>query len=180
VTGFTRNTEDIQNRLTFTQSKGRTALLDGIYMALTELKKGRNPRKALLIISDGGDNSSRYTESEVRNLLKEADAQMYAIGIFEPMGSRNRTAEELAGPGLLNELAEMTGGRHFPIENLNDLPDVAAKIGIELRNQYVLGYISRNQARDGKYRRVQVKLVQPRGLPPLRALHRQGYYAPSQ
>jgi VWFA-related protein len=180
VTSFTRDTEEIQNRLTFTQSKGRTALLDGIYMALSELKKGRNPRKALLIISDGGDNSSRYTESEVRNLLKEADAQMYAIGIYESIGARGRTAEELAGPGLLTELAEMTGGRQFQVENLNDLPDIAAKIGVELRNQYVIGYISKNQNRDGKYRRVQVKLVQPRGLPPLRALHRQGYYAPSQ
>ena len=180
VVPFTLNTEDIQSRLTFTQAKGRTALLDGIYLALQTLKKSRNPRRALLIISDGGDNSSRYTENEVRNLLKEADAQMYAIGIFEAIGARGRTAEELSGPGLLNELAEMTGGRHFPVDNLNELPDVAAKIGIELRNQYVLGYTSRNQNRDGKYRRVSVKLNQPRGLPPLRALHRQGYYAPTQ
>lgn len=180
VVPFSQNTEDIQSRLTFTQAKGRTALLDGIYMALQNLKKGRNPRKALLIISDGGDNSSRYTENEVRNLLKEADAQMYAIGIFEPVGARGRSAEELSGPGLLSELAEMTGGRHFPVDNLNDLPDIAAKIGIELRNQYVLGYVSRNQNRDGKYRRVTVKLKQPRGMPPLRALHRQGYYAPNQ
>jgi Ca-activated chloride channel family protein len=180
VVPFTRNTDDIMSRLTFTQAKGRTALLDGIYQALQQLRKGRNPRKALLIVSDGGDNSSRYTESEVRNLLKEADAQMYAIGIFEPIGSRGRSAEELSGPGLLSELAEMTGGRHLPVDNLNDLPDIAAKIGIELRNQYVLGYVSRNLARDGKYRKVTVKLNQPRGLPPLRALHRQGYYAPNQ
>jgi Ca-activated chloride channel family protein len=180
VVPLTRNTEEIQNRLTFTQAKGRTALLDGIYMAIQTLKKGHNPRKALLILSDGGDNSSRYTETEVRNLLKEADAQMYAIGIFEPIGARSRTPEELLGPGLLSELAEMTGGRHFPVENLNDLPDIAAKIGIELRNQYVLGYTSKNQTRDGKYRRVQVKLIQPRGLPPLRAFYRLGYYAPTQ
>jgi VWFA-related protein len=180
VLPFTRATEEIQNRLVFTQAKGRTALLDGIYMALQELRKGKNPRRALLIISDGGDNSSRYTETEVRNLLREADAQLYAMGIFEPVGSRSRTAEELAGPGLLSELAAMTGGRHFPVENLNDLPDIAAKIGIELRNQYVLGYVSKNLNKDGKYRRVSVKLNQPRGLPPLRALYRQGYYAPSQ
>jgi len=180
VVPFTRNTDEIMSRLTFTQAKGRTALLDGIYQALQTLRKGKNPRKALLIISDGGDNSSRYTESEVRNLLKEADAQMYAIGIFEPIGNRGRTAEELSGPGLLSELAEMTGGRHLPVDNINDLPDIAAKIGIELRNQYVLGYVSKNQQRDGKYRKVTVKLNQPRGLPPLRALHRQGYYAPTQ
>ena len=177
---FTTNTEEIQNRLTFTQAKGRTALLDGIYMALHQMKKARNTRKAILVLSDGGDNSSRYTESEIKNLVREADVQIYAIGIFEPASARSRSAEELAGPGLLNEIAEQTGGRHFPVENLNDLPDVAAKIGIELRNQYVIGFVPNNATRDGKYRRVQVKINQPRGLPPLRPFWRQGYYAPHQ
>ena len=177
---FTTSLEEIQNKLTFTQSRGRTALLDAVYLALHTMKKARNPRKALLIISDGGDNSSRYTESEIKNLVREADVQIYAIGIFEPVGSRGRTAEELSGPGLLSEMAEQTGGRHFPVENLNDLPDIAAKIGIELRNQYLIGYTPANSDRDGKYRRVQVKLVQPRGLPPLRASWRLGYYAPTQ
>jgi VWFA-related protein len=177
---FTTNTEEIQSRLTFTQSKGRTALLDAIYLALHEMKRARNPRKALLIISDGGDNSSRYTESEIKNLVREADVQIYAIGIFEPVYARGRTPEELAGPGLLSEVAEQTGGRHYAVENLNDLPDIAAKIGIELRNQYVLGYTPTNQERDGKYRRVRVRLVQPKGLPPLRAFWRMGYYAPTQ
>jgi Ca-activated chloride channel family protein len=95
------------------------------------------------------------------------------------MGGRGRTAEEMAGPGLLNEMAESTGGRHFPVENVNELPDIAAKIGIELRNQYVLGYTPANTVRDGKYRKVLVKLKQPRGLPPLKAFFRLGYYAPS-
>ena len=151
-----------------------------VYLALNEMKKARNPRKAILILSDGGDNSSRYTESEIKNLVREADVQIYAIGIFEPASSRGRTAEELSGPSLLTEVAEQTGGRHFPVENVNELPDVAAKIGIELRNQYMLGYTPANQEKDGKYRRVQVKLVQPRGLPPLRAFSRTGYYAPSK
>lgn len=132
---FTHATEEIQNRLTFTQAKGRTALLDAVYLALNQMKKARNPRKAILIISDGGDNSSRYTESEIRNLVREADVQIYAIGIFEPVTSRGRSAEEMAGPSLLGEIAEQTGGRHFAVENVNELPDVAAKIGIELRNQ---------------------------------------------
>jgi Ca-activated chloride channel family protein len=180
VMPFTTNTEEIQNRLTFTQAKGRTALLDGIYMALHHMKKARNTRKAILILSDGGDNSSRYTESEIKNLVREADVQIYAIGIYESISARGRTAEELSGPGLLQEMAEQTGGRHFPVENLNDLPDIAAKVGMELRNQYVLGYTPINQDRNGKYRRVQVKLIQPRGLPPLRPFWRQGYYAPTQ
>jgi len=177
---FTPATEEIQNRLTFVQSKGRTALLDGVYMAMNHMKKARNPRKAILIISDGGDNSSRYTESEVKNAVKEADVQIYAIGIFEPMASRGRTPEELTGPALLGEITEQTGGRHFAVDNLAELPDVAAKIGIELRNEYVLGYTPKNVARDGKYRHVQVKLVKTTGLPQLKAIFRTGYYAPTQ
>ena len=180
VTGFTTNTEEIQNRLTFTQAKGRTALLDGLYLAMKQMKKAHNPRKAVLIISDGGDNSSRYTESEIKKLVRETDVQVYAIGIYESMGGRGRTAEELSGPGLLTELAEQTGGRQYAVEDLNELPDVAAKIGIELRNQYVLGYTPTNLEKDGKYRRVKVAIQQPRGLPPLKVFFRLGYYAPLQ
>jgi Ca-activated chloride channel family protein len=177
---FTPDPENIQSRLAFIQSKGRTALLDGVYLAMNEMKRARNGRKAILIISDGGDNSSRYTESEVRKAVREADVQIYAIGIFEPYASRGRTPEELNGPTLLAEIAEQTGGRHFPVENLAELPDVAAKIGLELRNEYVLGYSPKNLTRDGKYRRVQVKLVKTTGLPPLKAMFRTGYYAPTQ
>jgi VWFA-related protein len=177
---FTTSLEEIQNRLTFSQSKGKTALLDAVYLSLHEMKKAKNARKAILIISDGGDNNSRYTETEIKNLVREADVQIYAIGIFESGAARSRTPEELGGPGLLSEIAEQTGGRHFPVENTNELPDIAAKIGIELRNQYIIGYSPKNTERNGKYRRVQVKLVQPRGLPPLRAFWRLGYYAPTQ
>jgi VWFA-related protein len=177
---FTRNLEEIQNKLAFTQSKGRTALLDAVYMAMHEMKKAKNPRKALLLISDGGDNSSRYTESEIKTLVKEADVQIYAIGIYESVGARNRTPEETAGPALLTEIAEQTGGRQYQVDDLNELPDVAAKIGVELRNQYILGYSPKNLSHDGKYRRVQVRLVQPHGMPLLRPFWKQGYYAPAQ
>jgi len=177
---FTTSLEEIQNRLTFSQAKGRTALLDAIYMGLNQMKQAKNPKKALLLISDGGDNSSRYTEREIRKLVREADVQIYAIGIYEPISARGRTSEELSGPNLLSEVAEQTGGRQFPVENLNELPDIAAKIGIELRNQYVLGYLPTNQQKDGKWRRITVRLNQPRGMPILRAFWKLGYYAPSQ
>lgn len=180
VTSFTPEIEEIQNRLTFTQSKGRTALLDGVYLALDHMKQAKNAKKALLIISDGGDNSSRYTEREIKRLVREADVQIYAIGIFEPVAARGRTPEEYGGPGLLTEIAEQTGGRQFPVENINELPDVAAKIGIELRNQYVLGYVPQNQEKDGKWRRVKVELKKIRGMPPLRSHYRLGYYAPTR
>jgi Ca-activated chloride channel homolog len=181
VTGFTKNISQIQNQLTFLAPKGRTALLDGLYMGMDEMKKAKNPRKAILVISDGGDNNSRYTEGEIKRRIKEADVQIYAIGIYEPVSARGRTAEELSGPSLLTEIAEQTGGRQFPAENLNELPDIAAKIGLELRNQYVLFYSPGNRERDGKYRRVQVKIVQPKEIRgPLRAHWRTGYYAPTR
>lgn len=174
---FTNEPGEIQNKLTFSQAKGRTALLDAIYLALNEMKKAKNPRKALLVISDGADNSSRYTTSEIRNLVREADVQIYTIGIFDAYGS---TPEETRGPGLLREVSDQTGGRPFIITSVNELPDISAKIGIELRNQYVLGYTPSNAMRDGKYRKVKVELVQPRGLPKLKAYWRPGYYAPTQ
>jgi Ca-activated chloride channel family protein len=179
VVPLTTNVEEIQNQLTFVQSKGRTALLDAIFLAMHEMKKSKKNRKALLVISDGGDNSSRYTENEVKNLVRENDVLIYAIGVFESYGSRSRTPEEMAGPGLLGEIAEQTGGRHLPAET-SELPDIAAKIGIELRNRYVLGFSPSNRVRDGRYHVVQVKVVPPKGLPALRPYFRHGYYAPAQ
>jgi VWFA-related protein len=178
---LTRDVEDIQNHLTFAQSKGRTALLDAIFLAMHELKKSNKNRKALLIISDGGDNSSRYSEAEVRTLVREADVLIYAIGVFEPYGSRGRTPEESGGPGLLNDLCEQTGGRHLPAD-VNELADIAGKIGVELRNRYVLGYSPTNQLRDGRYHTLQVKVIIPKELklPVLRAYFRHGYYAPTE
>jgi VWFA-related protein len=178
--GFTTFPEEIQNRLTFTQAQGSTALLDAIYLAMNQMRKASNPRKAILIISDGGDNASRYTEREVKNAVRESDVQVYAIGIYEPPELRGRTHEEAHGPDLLNELAQQTGGRAFAVANLAELPDVAAKIGLELRNQYVLYYSPKNLARDGKYRRIQVRLVKKAGLPPLMPVFRTGYYALAQ
>jgi len=180
VTGFTSSLEEIQSKLTFMQSKGRTALLDAIYLALNKMKEAKNTQKALLVISDGGDNSSRYTEREIKRLVRESDVQIYAIGIFEPYSGRGRTPEEMAGPDLLSEIAESTGGRQFPVENLNELPDIAEKIGIELRNQYVLGYVPTNEKSDGKWRRVKVEVKKIRGMPQLRPYFRNGYYAPSR
>ena len=181
VVPLTRNVEEIQNQLTWAQSKGRTALLDAIVLAMHEMKNSNKNRKALLIISDGGDNSSRYSEGEVRNLVREGDVLMYAIGIYEYAGGRMRTPEEAGGPGLLTELTEQTGGRHLPAD-VNELPDIASKIGIELRNRYVLGYTPQNQAHDGKYHILQVKVIPPKGLgvPTLKPFFRHGYYAPAQ
>jgi VWFA-related protein len=173
VVPLTQKKQDIEDHLLFTVSKGRTALLDAVVLALHELKKSKKERKALLIISDGGDNSSRYTESEVKNVVRESDSLIYAIGVY----GGGSTPEEASGPELLRQLAEQSGGRHFEA-NAVELPDIAAKIGMELRNRYVLGFVPTDQKRDGRYHPVQVKVVPPKGLPHLTASWRRGYYAP--
>lgn len=177
ITPFTDRVEDMQDGLLFTAAHGTTALFDGIYLGLSEMRGARNRRKALLIISDGGDNHSRYSEYDIRKFVQEADVQVYAIGLFEPEGQAS-TDEEKEGPELLANLTEMTGGRAFTVTRLDELPDTANKISMELRNQYVLGYRPSNRNRDGKYRRVKVKLAPPRGLPPLHVEARNGYFAP--
>jgi len=180
ITGFTSKFENLQDRLLFVKSGGKTALLDAIYLGLSEMKKATTNRRALLVISDGGDNHSRYTEADIKRAVKESDVQIYAVGIFEPVSSRGRTPEEAGGPALLAELSEVSGGRMFSVEDTNELPDIAEKISIELRNQYVLGYKPSNLIRDGRWRRIKVKLNPPKGLPPLQVYARTGYYAPTQ
>ncbi len=170
---LTGDSGQIENQLIFSQSKGSTALLDAIYLALHEMKRSKKNKKALLIISDGGDNHSRYTATEVRNLVRESDVLIYSIGVF----GGGSTAEEAGGPGLLANISEQTGGRMFEA-NAAELPDIAQKIGVELRNRYVLGYAPQNQPRDGKYHRIHVVVVPPRGLRQLRAHWRTGYNAP--
>jgi Ca-activated chloride channel family protein len=174
---FTKSIEEIQGKLVYTVPHGTTALLDAVYMGVSKMKDARNTKKALLIISDGGDNHSRYTEGEIRSMVREADVQIYAIGVF----SLNPIMpEEVAGPGLLRDVAEVTGGRMFTINSPNELADVATKIGIELRNQYVLGYRPNNKTRDGHWRKIKVKLIPPKGLPHMNVYSKTGYYAPSQ
>ncbi len=180
ISGFTSKFENVQDRLVFVKSGGKTALLDASYLGLSETQKATTNRKALLVISDGGDNHSRYTENDVKRAVKESDVQIYAVGIFEPLSARARTPEEARGPSLLAELAEVSGGRMFSVEDANELPDIAEKISIELRNQYVLGYKPSNLVRDGRWRRIRVKLNPPKGLPPLQVYARTGYYAPTQ
>jgi Ca-activated chloride channel family protein len=177
ITDFTSSVDDIQNRLVFAVPQHRTALLDAIYMGVRKMREAKYPKKALLIISDGGDNHSRYTENEIKSLVKEADVMIYAIGIYDRYAS---AVEERLGPELLSEITELTGGRAFTIDNPNDLSDVATKIGVELRNQYVLGYRPTKVVRDGKWRKIKVKLLPPKGLPPLRVYARTGYYAPAE
>ncbi|HEU5400314.1 MAG TPA: VWA domain-containing protein [Terriglobales bacterium] len=177
LSDFTSSIESIQGQLIYAEPHGRTALLDSIYLALSKMREAHNQKKALLIISDGGDNHSRYTESEIKSIVKEADVQIYAIGIFS---SNPGTIEEQTGPATLSAITDVTGGRTFTVDNPNELSDIATKIGIELRNQYVIGYRPSTPVKDGKWRKIKVKLHPPKGLPPLTVYAKSGYYAPSE
>jgi Ca-activated chloride channel homolog len=178
---FTFDSDELYNHIVHTKTTGRTSLLDAIHMAILQMKKASSSRKALVVVSDGGDNCSRYSVGQIKNALLESDVQVYAMGIFDPEDSpKKRPREEVKGPELLSELAELSGGRHYPIDDLNDLPRISERIGLELRNQYVLGYSPQNLERDGKYRTIKLNLAPPAGMPALKTQYRRGYYAPAQ
>ena len=174
---FTNDVEDLQSHMLSASAKGKTALLDAIYLSTSQMHVANNGKRALLIISDGGDNNSRYNEKDIKRVVKEANTQLYSIGIFDQLEYRSRTQEELNGPTLLNELTELTGGRSFALQDLSALPDIVAKISTELRNQYVLGFRPSHKAHDARWRKIKVKLRAPKGLPPLTAYAKTGYYA---
>lgn len=171
---FTSNPDDLTKELLFTISKGRTSLLDAIHLGLRKMQKAKYGKKALLIISDGGDNHSRYGEREIKGLAKESDVMIYSIGIFDRYVP---TPEELRGPTLLTEVAEPTGGRSFTVDNPNMIPAVARHIGMELRTQYVIAYRPQDVPHNGKWRKIRVKLRLPRKFAFLQAHAKTGYYA---
>lgn len=177
--GFTGDVDKITTALQNSQPGGLTAMLDAVNLALVEMKKARNPRKAIVIVSDGGDNNSTYKPSDIESLVRKADVQVYAMGVFEAALSFGLSPEEISGPRLLSEIANQTGGRAFSAVVSSDLPSVAARIAVELRNQYVLAYTPKNQAKDGKYRHVEVKVSPPPGFSAIKAHWRVGYYAPN-
>jgi VWFA-related protein len=114
----------------------------------------------------------------VKSRLREADVQVYSIGIVD-FSMHRRTFEEIGGEVLLDDISRQTGGRLFEVDDLGALPGIASKIGDALRNQYVLGYTPSAQMRNGKYHRVQVKIARAKGTPSVRASFRSGYYAPN-
>lgn len=173
---FDDSISEIQPSLDALQPKGATALWDGMYLGIEELKKSHYQRRAMVVISDGGDNHSRYTESELKSLLEEADVELYAIGIFD---SFVHTFEEKLGPSRLDELASVTGGRLFSLRDVRELSGAVTQISHELRNQYVLGYYPSNRHRDGKRRKLQVRLAGSASQSSFRLYAKKGYYAPT-
>jgi len=169
VQSFTHQSSSIQNQISFSNPGGRTALYDAVYLGLEQVKNGKNEKKAIILITDGEDNSSRYTASEVREFAKESDVQIYAIGEEGKLGYGRSEIQNIVG---------LTGGRAFFPNNFNELDYYIDLIHAELRNQYIVGYISSNKNRDGKWRKIKIKLDPPEGLPKLIVHAKEGYYAP--
>jgi VWFA-related protein len=176
---FTRDWPGIAAEISAARASGMTAMLDALHLAVAEMKHARHTRKALVVVSDGGDNFSRRNLRQLRETLIEADVQVYSLGVFDRDYSVKHTPEERNGPNLLDQVALDTGGRAYPV-SLDALPQIGEQMARELRNQYVLGYSPAAPIADGKYHRVNLKLSRPDGESPLRTYYRQGYYAPGQ
>jgi Ca-activated chloride channel homolog len=174
---YTSDVEDVEARMVMLRPQNRTALIDAMYLAVDKLKTAKYDRKALLVISDGGDNRSRYTQGELTRSVRESEVQIFSMGIFDQYAN---TEEEINGPMLLNELSEATGGRMFKIYDMAVLSDIAERISQEIRDEYVIGYTPTDRKRDGTWRKLKVRLTPPPGLPDLTPHSREGYYAPSQ
>lgn len=171
VQDFTARGESIRNEITFHEAKGRTALYDALYLGLQKIRDGRNDKKALIIITDGEDNSSRYTFSEVKDFAKESDVQIYVIGEKGDMGF---------GRAIISDIVSLTGGRAFFPNSFKQLDYYCDLIHTELRNQYVLGYTSNNRNFDGRWRKLRIRLEPPEGLPKLVVRAKEGYFAPKK
>lgn len=170
---FTTETDEIEKFLVTIQPKNWTALFDAVYLGVRKMKGAKNPRKALLILSDGGDNNSRYTQSEMKSLVREADVSIYSIALVGGGLLRRHV-------GLLRSLSDQTGGHVYEVEKMSELPDAVARASAAIRNQYLLAYVSSNPHNDGLYRKIQVQLNPRPDQQRLRLSWRTGYYAPGE
>jgi Ca-activated chloride channel homolog len=171
----TRDGNAVLDQLTFVQTRSNTALYDACYLGVEKVQRGLHPKRALLLISDGQDNNSRYTFKELRRLLKESDVTLYGIGILS--GSDAGSSMGMEGQGILDELANVSGGKAFFPRSNPEMDDIFEQIALELRHQYSIGYKPTNFENDGRWHKVKVKVTPPRGLPRLFVRSKEGYYA---
>ena len=171
----TRDGEAVLRKLTLVEPKRNTALYDAVYLGVDRVGRGAHQKRALLIISDGQDNSSRYNFNEVRRIMKESDIVTYAVGIMDQHDAGN--ALGMQGQAFLDELTSVTGGKSFYPTTDVELDEIFERIALELRHQYSIGYTPKDFQPDGKWRKVKVKVKPPRGLPRLSVRSRDGYYS---
>ena len=168
---FTDQLGTLRSAMAQLKPSGKTAIYDAVYMGLDQIRRGKNEKKALVLISDGEDNSSRYSAVELREFARESNVQVYGIG--EPGNLGYGFAE-------IQNIISLTGGRAFFPNSFNDLDYYIDLVHSELRSQYLVGYSPTNNVRDGKWRRITVRLDAPPGLPRLAVRAREGYYAPKK
>lgn len=171
----TRDGDAVLQRLTLVQTKGNTALYDACYLGVERVTRGTRQKKAMLIISDGQDNSSRYNFGEVRRLMKEADVTVYAVGIMDGRDAGSITG--MQGQAFLDELTSVTGGKAFYPQTDVEMDEIFERIALELRHQYSVGFTPKDFTPDGKWHKVKVKVKPPRGISRLTVRTREGYYA---
>ncbi len=171
----TRDAEAVLQKLTLVHPAKNTALYDAVYLGLERVTRGSHQKRALLIISDGQDNASRYNFGEVRRLMKESDVVTYAIGILDRGDSASQMG--MQGQAFLDELSSVSGGKAFYPNTAIEMDEIFERIALELRHQYSIGYTPADFQPDGKWRKVKVKVKPPRGLPRLTVRSREGYYA---
>jgi Ca-activated chloride channel family protein len=171
----TRDGNAVLDKLTFVQTRNNTALYDACYLGVEKVQRGTHPKRALLLISDGQDNNSRYTFNELRRLLKESDVTLYGVGILS--GSDSGSAMGMEGQGILDELASVSGGKAFFPRSNAEMDDIFEQIALELRHQYSIGYKPRDFVSDGRWHKIKVKVNPPRGLPRLFVRAKDGYFA---
>lgn len=169
----TRDSKAILDKLTFVQTKGNTAFYDGVYLAANRVQRGAYPKRAVLVISDGQDNNSRYTFNELRKALKESDVEIYCVGI-EESGNGSLAME---GSGILDEISGVSGGKSFFPRSGAEMDDIFEQIALELRHQYAIGFKPPNFVADGRWHHLKVKVSSPRGLPRLFVRSKEGYFA---
>ena len=171
----TRDGDAVLQKLTLIKTKGNTALYDACYLGVERVTRGTRQKKAMLIISDGQDNSSRYNFGEVRRLLKESDVTVYAVGILD--GADAGTSTGMQGQAFLDELTSVTGGKAFYPQTDVEMDEIFERIALELRLQYSIGFTPRDFTPDGKWHKVKVKVKPPRGISRPTVRTREGYYA---
>ncbi len=167
---FTDDVRVLRAALSSERPHGKTALHDAILKALDHLERGRHDRKALVVVSDGGDTASRNGFEEVLRRARKSRAVVYAIGLFDL-----HEYDPDRRPGRLRKLARETGGAWFEPADSNAVFGAAARIARELRSQYTIAYVPDGTRQDSGYHRVQVVVERPHIL----VRTRQGYYAPA-
>ena len=171
----TRDGDSVLRKLTLVEPKSNTALYDAVYLGVERVTRGSHQKRAMLIISDGQDNASRYNFGEVRRLLRESDVVTYAVGVLGRGDSSSMLG--MQGQAFLDEITSVTGGKSFYPNTDIEMDEIFERIALELRHQYSIGYTPKDFQPDGKWRKVKVKVKPPRGLPRLTVRSREGYYA---